>query len=88
MKLPANIFSESLQDSKATNNALLILLKLLENVELDGKYEHLAPVLFTDPHDMTSDTLFKSMVLVKVSCHVLFLYFDSVTLLIDGTSSV
>ncbi|KAI6148872.1 hypothetical protein BKA82DRAFT_22629 [Pisolithus tinctorius] len=47
LKLPVNIFSESLQDSKATSKDLLILLKLLENVELDGKYERLAPVLFT-----------------------------------------
>ncbi|KAI5996911.1 hypothetical protein F5J12DRAFT_896047 [Pisolithus orientalis] len=67
LKLPVDIFSESLQDSKATSKDLLILLKLPENVELNDKYERLAPVLFTDPHNMTSDMIFKSVVLVKMA---------------------
>lgn len=73
MKLPVEVFSAKFEASKATSKDLLVLLKLPENVGLDGKYERLAPVLFTDPYDISANMLFKSEILLNVSCCVLFL---------------
>ncbi|KAL4070469.1 hypothetical protein J3A83DRAFT_4372641 [Scleroderma citrinum] len=65
--LTVNIFS-SQSASKATHNKLLLLLKWPENLSLDGKYECLALILFTNPKNMSPNTLFKSRILLNMAC--------------------
>ncbi|KAL4070460.1 hypothetical protein J3A83DRAFT_4188499 [Scleroderma citrinum] len=64
--LTVNILS-SQSASKATNNELLLLLKQPENLGLDGKYECLALILFTNPKNMSPNTLLKSRILLNGS---------------------
>ncbi|KAL4069124.1 hypothetical protein J3A83DRAFT_4373410 [Scleroderma citrinum] len=69
--LTVNIIS-SQSTSKATNNELLLLLKQPENLSLDGKYECLAPILFTDPKNMSLNMLLKSRILLNMACLLMF----------------
>ncbi|KIJ11285.1 hypothetical protein PAXINDRAFT_15821 [Paxillus involutus ATCC 200175] len=71
LNLSPKLYSSQSHD-KASNVDLLHLLKKPESVGVEGKYERVAPVLFTDPQVMSSNTFLTSEILLNMVRLLLF----------------